>query len=270
MGMFAVALFVSWCTAGSGGAFAGHTQLLQAACEMYGQPGDAAFELSVGNADKLGANGRASGCLAQGLLPLPEVERRIAQFVEAGLPLLVTRAPLFVHKATLLRNSQFVVGWDTAVRMVMPKYYDDSEVEMMLVFERSVADSSITGQGVVNITDVRWLRVVLELLCSHRPHAARQAPQPRLRREPGPSASLPAKRITQTEQSAQSNTLPLIGPDEPRPRSLPLAKRTKTEQAVKATQLATATFLQWQAWQGQASLHTPPVPAARQVARQGH
>ncbi|KAL6763702.1 hypothetical protein V8C86DRAFT_2488580 [Haematococcus lacustris] len=101
----------------------GHTQLLQAACEMYGQPGDAAFELSVGNADK-------------GLLPLAEVERRITQFVEAGLPLLVTRAPLFVHKATLLRNSQFVVGWDTAVRMVMPKYYDDSEVEMMLVFER--------------------------------------------------------------------------------------------------------------------------------------
>ena len=34
------------------------------------------------------------------------------------------QAPLFTLKARLYPRSTFVVGWDTAVRLVMPKYYD--------------------------------------------------------------------------------------------------------------------------------------------------
>jgi hypothetical protein len=49
------------------------------------------------------------------------VRRRVAQFTSAGLPLLLTSAPLFTGKAELLRGSKFVLGWDTAVRIVMPK-----------------------------------------------------------------------------------------------------------------------------------------------------
>lgn len=62
-----------------------------------------------------------AGC--QGVLPLDEVRRRVAQFTSAGAPVVVTRAPLFTHKAALFRDTLFVVGYDTAIRLVLPKYY---------------------------------------------------------------------------------------------------------------------------------------------------
>ena len=33
------------------------------------------------------------------------------------------QAPLFTNKAELFRDSAFVVGYDTAVRLIDPKYY---------------------------------------------------------------------------------------------------------------------------------------------------
>ena len=116
----------------------GHRALLVAACAAAGQAADAGgFELSVRNADK-------------GQLPVPELQRRLAQFVsappaaagglipgsgEAGASvapppppsLVLTDAPLFVQKAALLPNTTFVVGIDTALRIVMPKYYGGEE-----------------------------------------------------------------------------------------------------------------------------------------------
>jgi len=89
----------------------GHTELLAAAAASRIASGrGVAFELSVGNADK-------------GVLPLDEVRRRVAQFTSAGAPVVVTRAPLFTHKAALFRDTLFVVGYDTAIRLVLPKYY---------------------------------------------------------------------------------------------------------------------------------------------------
>lgn len=38
----------------------------------------------------------------QGMLSLEEVERRVAQFTAQGLPLVLTSAPLFINKATLM------------------------------------------------------------------------------------------------------------------------------------------------------------------------
>ncbi len=70
----------------------------------------------------------------QGLLPLEVLQQRVQQFTEAGLPILITRQPLFTGKARLLPNSTFVVGYDTAVRLVMPKYYGNDATQMLLEF----------------------------------------------------------------------------------------------------------------------------------------
>jgi hypothetical protein len=49
------------------------------------------------------------------------VRRRIRQFTEAGLPLVLTAEPLFTGKSDLMRNCAFVLGYDTAFRIVMSK-----------------------------------------------------------------------------------------------------------------------------------------------------
>lgn len=98
----------------------GHSQLLEAACAAVGGGATGGFELSVTNADK-------------GTLPRGEVERRAMQFAAGGHALVLTDAPLFVQKAALLPGTVFVVGVDTAVRIVMPKYYGGSEAAMLEV-----------------------------------------------------------------------------------------------------------------------------------------
>lgn len=85
----------------------GHERLAEAAAAALGQP--VAFELPVFNADK--------PALARG-----EIERRLAQF-RWRAPVLLSRAPLFVQKAALFPGCTFVVGQDTAARLVEPRYY---------------------------------------------------------------------------------------------------------------------------------------------------
>ena len=85
----------------------GHTVLAAVAAARLGVP--VHFELSVTNADKPE-------------LPRDEVERRLAQF--AGFaPVWLTRAATFEAKAALFPGAAFVLGWDTAVRVIDPKYY---------------------------------------------------------------------------------------------------------------------------------------------------
>lgn len=100
----------------------GHRQLLQTACAAVGPGATGGFELSVTNADK-------------GVLPRHDVERRAAQFTLDGGMLVLTDAPLFVQKARLLPGTVFVVGVDTALRIVMPKYYGGSEEAMRDVLQ---------------------------------------------------------------------------------------------------------------------------------------
>jgi hypothetical protein len=85
----------------------GHVELARAAGRHLGA--EVHFELSVANADKPE-------------LPREEVERRVAQFAGVG-PVWVTRAPTFIQKAELFPGAAFVLGWDTAVRVIDPKYY---------------------------------------------------------------------------------------------------------------------------------------------------
>jgi hypothetical protein len=90
----------------------GHTSLARAAARHLGV--EVHFELSTANADKPE-------------LPPDEVERRVAQFAGVG-PVWVTRAATFEAKAELFPGTAFVLGWDTAVRVIDPKYYG-GEVE---------------------------------------------------------------------------------------------------------------------------------------------
>ncbi len=85
----------------------GHELLAEAAAARSGQP--TILEISVVNVDKppLGAD---------------EVRRRVEQF-RGRWAVVLTRAPTFVEKGRLFPGSTFAVGWDTAVRLVEPRYY---------------------------------------------------------------------------------------------------------------------------------------------------
>jgi hypothetical protein len=97
----------------------GHCWLAAVAARLLGEP--AAFELTVENADKP---------------PLAdeEVGRRLAQFTWRG-PLWLTRAPTFADKAQLFPGATFIVGIDTAERIVAPRFYQDSAARMTEALE---------------------------------------------------------------------------------------------------------------------------------------
>eukprot|EP00897_Mesotaenium_endlicherianum_P009646 jgi/Mesen1/870/ME000114S10946 len=56
-----------------------------------------------------------------------------ASFVTSRRLVVVTRESFFYEKAKLLQDSTFVVGVDTAVRLVNPKYYEGSSDQMLRV-----------------------------------------------------------------------------------------------------------------------------------------
>ncbi len=87
----------------------GHRGLARVAAGHLGRP--LLFELPLRNADK-------------SEIALFEARRRALQFA-GGHDVLLTRAPLFVEKAELFADSVFVIGADTAARIVAPRFYDD-------------------------------------------------------------------------------------------------------------------------------------------------
>lgn len=89
----------------------GHEGLLAAAAAQFALP--PLFELPVVNADK-------------GTLPPEEVTRRLTQF-RGRHSVVLSRVPLFSQKADLFPGSVFVVGYDTAIRLVDPRYYGGTE-----------------------------------------------------------------------------------------------------------------------------------------------
>jgi hypothetical protein len=92
----------------------GHLELAEVASRLAGVP--AAFELSVVNADK--------PPLAE-----EEVRHRLVPFAWRA-PLWLTRAPTFEEKARLFPGAVFVVGADTAARIVQSRFYENSEARM--------------------------------------------------------------------------------------------------------------------------------------------
>jgi nicotinic acid mononucleotide adenylyltransferase len=93
---------------------AGHVALARVAEEITQQP--LAFEISVVNVDKPP-------------LDAGTVRHRLAQFAGKA-PVELTRAPTFVVKTRLFPRTTFVIGADTAERLVAPKYYGDDEARM--------------------------------------------------------------------------------------------------------------------------------------------
>jgi len=103
-------------------AHAGHWELAAVASRLLGVP--VAFELSLHNVDKP-------------VLSTDEVERRVRQFAGKA-DLWLTRAATFVQKARLFPGAIFVVGADTAARIVAPQYYADSATHRQAL--QSLAD----------------------------------------------------------------------------------------------------------------------------------
>ncbi len=102
----------------------GHRQLRRAAekvlaCQVF-------YELSVRNVDKPE-------------LAADEVSDRVGRINDA--PVLLTQAARFVEKARLFRDCCFVVGYDTAERLLMPEYYEGD------VAQRDVAMNDLSDAG---------------------------------------------------------------------------------------------------------------------------
>jgi hypothetical protein len=92
----------------------GHVLLARVAEELRQQP--LAFEISVTNVDKPPLAGET-------------VRHRLSQFAWKS-PVELTRAPTFLEKSRLFPSATFVIGADTAERLVAPKYYGDDELRM--------------------------------------------------------------------------------------------------------------------------------------------
>ena len=96
----------------------GHRLLAETATNITGDK--TVFEISATNVDKPS-------------LSVNEVRDRARQFKK--LNLLITSAPLFSEKAKLFPGSTFVIGYDTAVRLIDKKYYNDDETTMYRALE---------------------------------------------------------------------------------------------------------------------------------------
>jgi hypothetical protein len=104
----------------------GHENLAQVASEILQAP--VAYEISVVNVDKAP-------------LSAEEIRRRIGQFAGRSTVVL-TRAETFHKKSRLFPGVTFVVGWDTAVRLVNPRYYGESEPAMLTALAEIWASGS--------------------------------------------------------------------------------------------------------------------------------
>ncbi|XP_024391627.1 uncharacterized protein [Physcomitrium patens] len=114
----------------------GHVKLLDAACSLR-EGGLPCYELSAINADKPP-------------LGLTDIKERSNQF-RSGNTLVVTNQPYFFKKAELFPDSTFVVGADTALRLLDPKYYGNSKVrmvEVMLGIRKLGCDFLVAGRKV--------------------------------------------------------------------------------------------------------------------------
>lgn len=93
----------------------GHLALAKTAASLKEMP--IAFELAAFNVDKPP-------------LETHVVLERLSQFA-GRWPIYVTNAPTFLEKARLFPGCTFVVGFDTAVRIINERYYNNSRKEML-------------------------------------------------------------------------------------------------------------------------------------------
>jgi nicotinamide mononucleotide (NMN) deamidase PncC len=97
----------------------GHRKMRDVAARLLGGP--VYYEMSIRNVDKPP-------------LDFLSIDRRRAQFTDE--PLAMTAAPTFGEKAAVFPGVTFVVGVDTAERIVQPRYYGGSSEGMLTVLSR--------------------------------------------------------------------------------------------------------------------------------------
>jgi nicotinamide mononucleotide (NMN) deamidase PncC len=130
---------------------AGHLLLARVAEDMRQQP--VAFEIAVLNVDK--------PPLAAG-----EVRNRLAQFAwRARVEL--TRAPTFLEKARLFPGAAFVIGADTAERLVAARYYGDS-AERMAAALQEIADRGCSFLVAVRMDGAGRVRALSDVAVPER------------------------------------------------------------------------------------------------------
>jgi hypothetical protein len=121
----------------------GHTELVQAAGRVLRQqpvhqhdpytPLQVTYEIAVKVVDK-------------GAIECEDLQRRVAQFLDRGERVAVTNAKLFISKAKLFPGHGFLIGIDTALRVVDPQYYSNStdpqaaEEAMVHALQRDIGD----------------------------------------------------------------------------------------------------------------------------------
>lgn len=121
----------------------GHERMLTLAEQRTGLPG--AFELSLANVDKPS-------------LDYTEVARRLEQF---DRPVWLTRLPTFREKARQFAGATFVVGVDTLLRILDPRYYgesrgarDEALAELAELGTRFVVFGRHVGNGFLVLSDL--------------------------------------------------------------------------------------------------------------------
>eukprot|EP00758_Cryptobia_borreli_P004851 Tbor_TRINITY_DN4615_c0_g1::TRINITY_DN4615_c0_g1_i1::g.14912::m.14912 len=102
----------------------GHTELERVACNIISKKYptkriQVTYEISLTRADK------------ENITEEKEIEKKVSQFIEMNKRVIVTNAKLFVEKAKMFPNHIFILGYDTAKRVVDAKYYGGSREEMI-------------------------------------------------------------------------------------------------------------------------------------------
>lgn len=95
----------------------GHVKLLEVASSICSD-GYPCFEISAINADKPP-------------LTMSQIKDRVKQFEKIGKTVIISNQPYFYKKAEVFPGSAFVIGADTAARLINPKYYGGDHGKML-------------------------------------------------------------------------------------------------------------------------------------------
>ncbi len=160
---------------------AGHLLLARVAEDIRQQP--VAFEIAVLNVDKPP-------------LTAGEVRNRLAQFAwRARVEL--TRAPTFVEKSRLFPGAAFVIGADTAERLVAPRYYGDS-AERVAAALQEIADRGCSFLVAVRVDRTGRVRSLSDVAVPQRfAHLFTAIPESRFRLDSS-SSDIRARRQAAT------------------------------------------------------------------------
>jgi hypothetical protein len=109
---------------------AGHLSLAEGVAQMSNQ--SVFFEMSASHPDK-------------GYLSETDVVQRVSQFFSGRVcqPVIVSRCSLYIDKARMFPHSTIVIGADTMVRILNPKYYEGNNFEGVLTMLQQIASQGV-------------------------------------------------------------------------------------------------------------------------------